>query len=278
MGNNSRVKSLTMSMLYYILIGGAIIYAGMNAYLYFCQRSILYLPVKEMAGPTNYGIYNAQLINIKTSDNVNIIGWYVPPKHNQPVMLYLHGNAGNLGDRVEKLQAYLGQGFGLLAISWRGYGPSDGSPTEDGLYNDARAGLKYLTDNGVNLKDIFFYGESLGSGVAVQMATEFAAKALVLEAPYTSIASKAADLYPYIPVRLLLKDHFSSIDKISSVHIPVLIFHGYLDQVMPISHGRRMLAAANEPKEARFFEHVGHTDFNFGETARITHEFVMGIK
>ncbi len=278
MSNNSCVKSFIMSALHYILIGAVIIYASMNAYLYFYQRSILYLPVKEMAGPKNYGIYNAELINLKTSDNVNIIGWYISPKHNQPVMLYLHGNAGNLGDRVEKLQAYLNQGFGMLAVSWRGYGGSEGSPTEDGLYNDARSAIKYLTDSGIGLKDIFFYGESLGSGVAVQMATEFSARALVLEAPYTSISNKAADLYPYIPVRALLKDHFSSIDKIGSVHIPVLIFHGYLDKVMPISHGRRMLEAANEPKEARFFEQVGHTDFDFAETARMTHEFVMGIK
>lgn len=275
MSNGYKLKSLVMSMLLNILLAVILIYAGINAYLYFFQRSILYLPVKEMSGPKNYGIYDSEEVCLNTDDGVNITAWYIAPKRNEPVMLYLHGNAGNLGDRTEKLQAFLDKGFGMLAVSWRGFGPSDGYPNEEGLYHDARAALKYLVNLKLDIKnDIFVYGESLGSGVAVQLATENDFRAIILEAPYTSISNRAAELYPYIPVKLLLKDHFKSIDKIASVNSPVLIFHGYLDEVMPISHGRRMLEAANEPKEARFFENIGHTDFNFQEIANFTYDFV----
>lgn len=266
-----------MTIITSLLIAICVVYAAINAYLYLFQRHILYLPVVQMGEPKHYGMYDTELAKLKTVDNVEIVTWYTPPKHNEPIMIYLHGNAGNLGDRTEKLKAFTDKGFGMLSVSWRGYGGSGGSPSEEGLYNDARAAIKYLTDKGISLKDIFIYGESLGTGVAVQMATEYDVKNIVLEAPYTSISSRAADLYPYIPVKLLLKDHFASIDKIGKVHVPVLIFHGYLDQVMPISHGRKMLEAANEPKEARLFEHVGHTDFNFPEIAQITYDFVTNI-
>ncbi len=276
MSNNCKLKSIIMTIS--LSIFGAIIigYAGINAYLYFCQRSILYLPVKEMAEPKNYGLYDTQEIHLTTKDGVKIIAWYKKPKHNEPIMVYFQGNKGNLGDRVEKLNEYINTGMGMLAVSWRGYGGSEGSPSEEGLYNDARAAIDYLTTSGVPLKDIFLYGESLGTGIAVQMATEYDTKALVLEAPYTSISTKGAELYPYIPVKLLLKDHFDSIDKIGKVKVPVMIFHGYLDQVMPIIHGRKMLQAANEPKQMRIFDHVGHTDFDFKEIARLTHDFVHG--
>jgi pimeloyl-ACP methyl ester carboxylesterase len=250
------------------------IYMGINAYLYIFQRSLLYHPIKEIATAETYGM-DVQTISLTTSDNVRIVAWYKQPKKNQPVMLYLHGNAGNLADRAEKLKNFLNQNIGMLAISWRGFGGSESGPSEEGLYNDARAGIKYLTDNGVSLDNIFLYGESLGSGVAVQMATEFKTRALILEAPYTSVVNRASEIYPYIPIKLLIKDRFNSIDKIGNVHTPVLIFHGYLDDVMPVSHGRKMLMAANEPKQARIFDHVHHTDFNYQEIAQLTYDFVV---
>jgi len=268
------VKSRVMDFLYYIIISILVVYALMSAYLYLFQRSILYIPVKEMSAPANYGLTNMEEVKIKTNDGINLTAWYAKPKEKESVMLYLHGNAGNLGDRTEKISNYLNAGFGILALSWRGFGSSEGEPSEQGLYNDARSAIKYLQNLGYKDKQIFLYGESLGSGVAVQMATEHDFLALILEAPYTSISNRAAELYPYIPVKLLLKDHFDSISKISKVKTPVLIFHGYLDDVMPISHGRRMLEAANEPKEVRFFEHTGHTDFDFELLSKIMHEFV----
>ena len=266
-----------MDLLYKIILAILVIYLAVNAYMYLFQRSLLYLPAKEMMEPRHYGLYKMQEVTLTTKDGVNITAWYAPAQHNAHTMLYLHGNAGNLGDRTEKITDFLDQGFGMLVISWRGFGTSGGSPTEEGLYNDARAGLKFLKDNDISLKKTILYGESLGSGVAVQMATEVKPKALVLEAPYTSIADRAANLYPYLPVRLLLKDKFDSLSKIKNVNTPLLVFHGYLDDVMPIGHSRRLMEAASEPKEARFFEHVGHTDFNYNLLAKTMYEFVNSI-
>ena len=274
MFNHSNIKSSIMSLISILLLIALIVYAFINAYLYFFQRSLLYLPAKHMLDPKHYGLYNMEELKLKTADNVKITAWYRPSVDKEPVIVYLHGNAGNLGDRTEKFQSLLNKDFGVLAVSWRGYGSSEGSPTEEGLYEDARAAIKYLLDKDYKLEDIVVYGESLGSGVAVQMATENNFKSVILEAPYTSIANRAAELYPYIAVKLLLKDKFDSIAKIKNVKSPTLIYHGYRDEVMPIEHGRRILEAANEPKEARFFDNVGHTDFDLEKIADITYEFV----
>ena len=227
-----------------------------------------------MEEPASYNLHNTKQIQIKTIDGLNIIAWYKAPENAQPVMLYLHGNAGNLGGRINKIRTFTNQGFGQLALSWRGYGSSGGYPSEEGLYNDARAAIQFLLDSDIKLHDIFIYGESLGTGVAVQMGMEYKVRNLILEAPYTSIANRAAELYPYFPVKFLLKDRFESIDKISSINIPVLIFHGYADNVMPIEHGKALFNKANEPKEAVFFQNTGHSDFDLNKLAQLTYEFV----
>lgn len=267
-----------MTILHYIIIAVITIYAGMNIYLYVFQRNILYLPVKELVNPENYGMYDTQKIRLNTADNVEITAWHTPSNNNEPVVLYLHGNAGNLGDRTEKFRSFIKAGMGLFAVSWRGYGDSDGSPTEEGLYQDARAAIRFLLKNGHKESNIVIYGESLGTGVAVQMSLEYKFLATVLEAPYTSISNRAAELYPYIPVKLLLKDHYKSKEKIPNINSPVLIFHGYLDTVMPIAHGRKMLEAAKNPKEARFFDHIGHADFDLPTITKHLKRFVSDVK
>lgn len=278
MFNYSRVKSGIMSIMSLVIIAVIVIYLGINAYLYIFQRDILYLPQKNMANPEVYGLKNAKFVELTTFDNVKIYAWYVAPRTNEPVMVYFHGNAGNLADRSEKLKKFLNHGMGMLAISFRGYGPSEGTPTEEGLYNDGRAAINYLLDNKINEHDIFVYGESLGSGVAVQMAYEYKnLRSVVLEAPYTSIANRAQELYPYIPVKLLLKDQFNSLKKIKKVHVPLLIFHGYRDEVMPINHGRILLMEANQPKQARLFENIGHTDFDPDEISTYTADFISSF-
>jgi len=279
MSNFSKVISNIMDSIIEISKGLVIGYIILAIGMYVFQRSLLYHPAKEMGAPKNYGMYETELVKLTTQDNNETHAWFTKPQGKKPIMVYLHGNAGNLADRAQKLKTFLKNtnGYGQMAVSWRGYGGSQGDPTEEGLYNDARAAIKYLIDNGYKADNIFMYGESLGTGVVIQMATEYDMKAIILEAPYTSVAARAAELYPYMPTGLMLKDKLVSIDKIKSVKVPVLIFHGYLDKVMPIHHGRMMLEAANEPKEARFFENVAHTDFNFDEISQITYEFIDKI-
>lgn len=254
-------------------------YLFIVGFMYIWQRKILYLPVRELVKPTNYGLYDMEEKSLKTDDGVVITVWHQQAHKHKPTIIYFHGNAGNLGDRIEKIQAFLDQDFGFIAVSYRGYGSSGGSPTEVGFYHDAHAAINFaIKELGIHADNLILYGESLGSGVATKMATEYPVLALVLEAPYTSIADRAAELYPFLPVKFLLHDDFNNIDIIGKVTAPVLIFHGYLDDVTPIPHGRKVLEKANEPKEARFFDHVGHTDFHYPTLAKAVEDFVSEQK
>lgn len=249
------------------------VYLAICAALFLLQRQILYKPAREQVAPHHYGLYEMEELELTAKDGTKVKAWYKPAPKGRLTMIYFHGNAGNLSDRREKLQQFMQRGIGLLALSYRGYGDSEGTPTEQGIYQDARAAIEYAQSQGLMNDQLFIYGESLGSGVAVQMASEQQFRAMILEAPYTSITNTGYERYPLFPIKWLLKDHFDSIGKIKNVRTPVMIFHGYRDIVMPIHHGRRMLDAANEPKEARFFDHVGHTDFDLEEITQIAVEF-----
>lgn len=264
-----------MKIIYFLLLFLAASYLAILAYLYFFQRSIIYLPEKHMEGPAHYGLIGTQILTLTTKDNVNIVAWYTPaPDSEAPVMVYFHGNAGSLADRSEKLGLFAQQGLGVLGVSYRGYGGSNGSPSEEGLYEDGRAAIRYLLDHHIPVERIALYGESLGSGVAVQMATEFNVKALILEAPYTSISKRAAEIYPYIPVQLLLKDHFNSLKKITHIHCPLMVFHGEKDLTIPAAHGKKLFETATVPKEIHLYPEVGHTEFDLKETTARTAHFV----
>ena len=253
------------------------VYATVLAYLYFFQRNIIYVPEKNMGKPEEYGLQHVEELRLKTADNITITAWYSPPPSpNAPTLVYFHGNAGKLSGRSEKLELFMKQGLGLMALSFRGYGNSEGKPTELGLYDDARTAVNYLLDHNTPVENIILYGESLGSGVAVQMATEYKVKALVLEAPYTSISRRAAEIYPYIPVRFLLKDHFNSLEKITHIHSPLLIFHGALDATIPLAHGKQLFATATVHKEMKIYPEVGHTEFDLPLITRLTAEFAGG--
>ncbi len=246
-----------------LLIAFTIFYFVVCLGLFIFQRKIIYLPSGKIGTPTEYGFSKVKELNLKTSDGETINAWHLfPQEEGGETILYFHGNAGHMGDRSEKFRAFLNHGFNVLSVSYRGYGNSGGKPSEEGLYNDARAAAKYLLDNDISFSNIIIFGESLGSGVAVQLATEYKAKAIVLEAPYISVTQRASELYPVIPVKLLLKDRFESIKKIKNVKSPLLILHGELDKVIPIKQGRQLLEAANEPKKGIFYPNIGHTDFD----------------
>lgn len=251
-----------MIIFFYTLL---IIYGLVLAYLYLMQRHLIYMPDKAIAAPAEYGLAGFKDVRTLTADGLHVQLWHCPAANGFPTVLYLHGNASHLGNRAGILSALAERGFGVLGLSYRGYGKSEGSPTEIGLYEDARAAVRFLTEiQHLPLSQIVLYGESLGSGVAVQMATEFAVGGLVLQSPYTSVAGRAAEIYFYIPVRLLIKDRFDSIDKIARVTSPLLIFHGERDDTIPIAHGKALLALARAQKKAFFFPQVSHNDFDSG--------------
>ncbi len=212
------------------------------------------------------GVPQMSPVRVDTADGLTLLAWYRPATaKDRPTLVYFHGNAGHIGHRGAKVRPYLDAGFGVLLLAWRGYGGNPGSPSEEGLYHDGRAALDFLSRAGVPPSRIALYGESLGAGIAVQMATERPVGAVVLEAPFTSTADIAAHHYWYLPARYLVRDRFDSKAKIGRIGAPLLIVHGERDRIVPVDLARALFAAAIEPKEARFEAAAGHNDlYDFG--------------
>jgi len=189
-----------------------------------------------------------------------VIVWHLPPRGEKPVVLYFHGNGGALRNRVDRFRALIADGNGLVALSYRGYGGSTGSPTEAGLIADAEAAYAFAAAR-YPVERIVLWGESLGSGVAVALGAGHRVSRIVLEGSFTSAADVgAAHAYRFLPVRLLMKDQFRSDLRIAEVTAPLLFLHGGRDWVVPIALGERLYALANEPKQfVRFFD-VGHEE------------------
>ncbi len=248
------------------------LYLAILALLFLMQRSMLFVPNRQRPDLAEAGLGRAmQPIEILTADGLRLLAWHKPPAGNpRAFLLYLHGNAGHIGNRSDRVRPYLEAGFGLLLMEYRGYGGNPGTPSEAGFYVDARAALDFLAQQGVTAERIVLYGESLGTGVAVQMAVERGCAALVLEAPYTSVAAVAQGRYWMFPVRHLVLDKFDSLSKIGRVRCPVFIMHGERDRIIPIRYGRELFQAASEPKEAKWFADGNHTNFDeFGGPAAV---------
>jgi fermentation-respiration switch protein FrsA (DUF1100 family) len=227
------------------LVGAAAIaYLALVAMMYAAQRRLLYVPDRSPPSPIAAGLPEMTEARLVAADGVTLSAWWRPPPADRGVLVYLHGNAGNLASLTGKLRPYLDWGLGVLAIDWRGYGKSEGSPTEEGLYADGRAALDFLAALGIGPERVALHGESLGSGVATLLALERPVAALILEAPYTSVAEAAQRHYPYLPARWLVKDRFDSLARIDRIKAPILIVHGEADDTIPVEHGRRLLAAA----------------------------------
>lgn len=240
----------------YVLVVGA---------LYVMQRQILFVPDSRRVVPSDSEVPEARIVRTETADGLSLEGWWVAPAPGRPVILYLHGNGGSIASRDGKARDLVDRGYGLLLAGYRGYGGNPGAPSETGLIEDGRAWLRTLRGQGLEDREIVLYGESLGSGVAVALATEATVGAVVLEAPYTSIADIAASRYWFAPVRSLIRDPFDSLGRIAGLRAPVLVVHGTADRVIPVAHGERLFEAAPEPKRLVRLQGGGHTDlFDLG--------------
>ncbi len=247
-----------ITVLRVVLAVAALAYVGIALFMYVQQRSLQYFPGHSSSSPQAAGLTGVSEETIATADGERIIAWYKPAAPGKPTILFFHGNGGELSDRAERLGFYASRGFGALFVSYRGYGKSTGSITEKGLITDALSAHAWLLARGVEPADIAVVGESLGTGVAVQLAAQREVAALALEAPYTSAADVAAAVYWWLPVRLLMKDTFHSRRYIAKVHAPLLIQHGDADAVIPAGHGRKLFAMANAPKELVIMPGEGH--------------------
>jgi uncharacterized protein len=198
-------------------------------------------------------------VELATADGLTLFSWYLPPPQAaRPVILYFHGNGGHIGYRTERLRRFARSGYGVLLVEYRGYAGNPGHPSERGLFLDGEAALDFLTASGVKPDHTALWGESLGSGVAVYLAAAREVGALILEAPFTSVAACAQRHYPFVPAAFLLRDRFDSLSRIRAVRAPLLVLHGERDMVVPVRHGRALLAAATAPKEGWFSPPASH--------------------
>ena len=252
-----------MKYLYLALSSIILAYIIIVLFTYLYQRKLLYHPTEN-----NYTGDEIQFdykeVFIEVDKDLKLKSWFLEKdlKKNKTI-LYFHGNAGDLTNRVHKLNELNKLDVNILIISWRGFSGNQGKPTEKNLYNDARKSVEWLNETGVTNKNIILYGESLGTGVATELGQNNSFSGIVLESPFTSIADAAKIYYPYLPVNLLLKDRYDTIKKIKNIKIPVLIMHGKKDNIVPFFMGEKLYQMANEPKYKYFSEEDDHMmEFN----------------
>lgn len=253
------------------LIVIAVAYGAVIVFMYLSQRSMMYFPNAPRPVISQSMVPEMEEVFYTTEDGLELFAWlFLPGNPNKPTIVFFHGNAGTIGDRDDKARRLIDAGYGVMLAEYRRYSENPGQLSEQGLYADGRAAIAYLKAQGLDHDQIAVYGESLGTGIATQMAAEFEADggplaAVILEAPYTSTVDVGAAHYPFIPVSLLMKDRYESLARIGKISAPLFIVHGEKDRTIPAKFGKRLFAAANEPKRALWLERAGHNNlYNFG--------------
>jgi fermentation-respiration switch protein FrsA (DUF1100 family) len=249
-----------MQLLMKLALGLATLYAVVAFSAFLFQRRLTYFPDPQRASPASFNLAGVEERIIATPDGEHLVTWFAPAAPGRPTILYFHGNAGSLANRSERVRRLLARGWGVLFMSYRGYSGSSGKPSESANVADAKLAYDVLRKAGVVPDDIIVYGESLGSGVAVQVAAEKQVGGLVLDAPYTSIVDVAEVSYPYLPVRPFIFDRYETMRFLPNVKAPLLVMHGEDDRVIPVEMGKAVYAAANAPKEIVTFPRAGHSD------------------
>ena len=252
-----------MKYIYLTLSSLIIAYIVLILFIYFYQRNLLYHP-SENNYQNDKIQFNYDEIFISVDEEIQLKSWIIKKDLKKfKTLVIFHGNAGHLSNRIYKLNELYKLDINILLISWRGFSGNKGSPTENNLYTDAKAAIKWLNEEGVSNNQIILYGESLGSGVAVEVGKENNFNSIILESPFTSIENSAKIYYPYLPVRLILKDRYDSISKIKIINIPILVMHGEKDEVVPFSMGKELFEKANSPKQSYFTPDDDHMmEFN----------------
>jgi fermentation-respiration switch protein FrsA (DUF1100 family) len=245
-------------------------------FLLFCivarllHRYFLYIPNPTRVAPKDAGLPVTEEVVFKAGDGTRLIAWYRPAQPGKPTLLYFQGNCGNAADRAGKIKAIGSDGYGVFMLNYRRYGGSGGRPTEKRIVADAVSAYDYLRGLGVAPHDIAVYGESLGTAVATRLCLQREARALVLEAPFTTVVDVGRLMWPLLPLQYIMADQYRTIDRIGEVTVPLFIIHGGRDNVIPLDHARRVLHAANEPKTLSVVPRAGHNDlFEQGAWTRV---------
>jgi pimeloyl-ACP methyl ester carboxylesterase len=236
----------------------AVLYAGLVGALYLAQDRLLYPVAGQPVASITADVAGFETLRLDTLDGERLVAWWKAPEAGKMVILYFPGNDDPSNTRRERARLLGATGHGVLMVAYRGFWGSTGWPHEAGLHTDARTAYAWLAGRVLPSRTVLF-GESLGSGVAVRLATEARAAGLILDAPYTTTAAVAADRYPFVPVHWLMRDQYRSIDIIGRVKVPLLVLHGSEDQDIPIRYGEALYQAATAPKRFVGVEGAGHT-------------------
>lgn len=238
---------------------GAAVYAAAVGYMYVNQKSLLFKPDGDLPEPKEVGLADVDVLTLPMSDGVNLTAWSAPPAtEGAPTVLFFHGQSGNLGDRADRMREILNSGYGLLAPSYRGFPGSEGEPSELALITDGVQMFDRLTGEGAT---VVLHGQSLGTGIAAAVAEQRPeARMLVLEAPFTATVDVAAERYPWLPVSALMKDQFATRDLIEHVTVPILIFHGTDDTVIPLHHGQALAEMSGDTAQLYVIPGGTHND------------------
>ena len=233
------------------LVGLLALYIALTGLVFVLQRKLQYVPDRRMVEPGDVGLAGFASHRIETPDGERLVAWQAIPQGGRATIVYFQGNAQGLAARAERFSLFRQAGYGVLALGYRGFSGSSGQPSEQGLLADGAAAVEFLRASGIPPDRLVYYGESLGTGVAVQLAGSDRTRpaAVILEAPFTSAADIARLSYWFLPVGLLMHDQFRSIEHIANLRASLFVLHGDADGVVPVAHGRRIFEAAAEPKE-----------------------------
>jgi len=255
----------------------AVLYLCAIGLLFAAQRSFLYpVPSAARTTPEAAQFPQAEEVVLDTSDGEKVIVWHVAPQPGKPVVLFFHGNGEMLAWDVWRFREFVADGTGLIALSFRGYGGSSGHPSESGLLKDGLAATAFALRH-YKAERLVLWGYSLGTGVAVALGAQFHVNALILEAPFTSVAEVAAGMFPFVPARLLILDKFHSDQRIAAITSPLLIMHGEKDSVIPIELGRLLYEMAPQPKRFVAFPEGTHVTLPHLGTIALGMAFVRDI-
>lgn len=246
-----------MSSILFILLGT---WLGLSLLLYVFQDRFVYYPFKSLAvTPDRIGLAYEE-VYIETQDGERLHAWFIPADNAHTTLLFFHGNAGNISHRLDSIRIFHEMGMNVFIFDYRGYGESSGRPSEEGTYRDARAAWEYLTgDRDIPPDRIVLFGRSLGAAIAAWLARQTAPAALILESAFTSVRAMGKKLYPYLPVGMLTRIRYPTLDYIRGTNLPILVVHSREDEIIPFEFGQQLHAAAAGHSELLPIE-GGHND------------------
>jgi len=240
-----------------------LIYSTLLVVIFLAQRKLLYEPTQNNYLEENLLSHKVEKIKIPSNDNINLISWYFLKNKNFKTLVFFHGNAGGLENRIYKLNHLSDLNLNYLIFAYRGFSGNNGKPTEEGIYRDSKAVINWLNSKGIKKKDIILYGESLGGAVAIEIAQKESFAGIILESTFTSMIDMGQKYYPIFPVSFLLKDKYETKNKIKNLNSPTLVMHGKKDKIVPFYMGEKIYDLLNTPKYKYFTNNDDHMmEFN----------------